>query len=100
MKLFGHYITRVTALFAALDAILFLVLLQTLGVLHVCERCYLGSLLHLRLYQAFLITAVFLLITTSVGLYNTDATQDFRTLVITSGSPSERPSRAAATPSG
>jgi sugar transferase (PEP-CTERM system associated) len=81
VKLFGHYITRVTALFAALDTILFLVLLQTLGVLHVCERCYLGSLLHLRLYQALLITAVFLLITTSVGLYNTDATQDFRTFI-------------------
>lgn len=81
MKLFGHYITRVTALFAALDAVLFLTLLQTLGIWHVCERCYLGSLLHLRPYQALLLTAVFLLTTTSVGLYNTDATQDFRTFI-------------------
>jgi sugar transferase (PEP-CTERM system associated) len=81
VKLFGHYINRTVVLFAGLDAFLFLILLHTIGLLYRCDVCYLHSLIHLKLHQALLLTGVFLLITSSVGLYNTDATQDLRTFL-------------------
>ncbi|MDB5445444.1 MAG: Sugar transferase, system associated/exopolysaccharide glycosylphosphotransferase [Phenylobacterium sp.] len=81
MKLFGHYIARIFVLFACLDGVLFLALLRLLGLQHICDRCYIGSLIHLKVYQSLLLTTTFLVITTSVGLYNNDATQDFRTFL-------------------
>jgi sugar transferase (PEP-CTERM system associated) len=79
VKIFGHYLNRVALLFAALDSLLFLVLLNALGFLYTCSRCYVHSLVHLHPFQALLLTSVFLLIATAVGLYNNDATQDLRT---------------------
>lgn len=81
MKLLGHYIGRSVVLFAALDAVLFLALLHVLGMLSTCKRCYIHPLIHLKLYEGVLLTSVFLIITSSVGLYNTDALQSLRTFV-------------------
>lgn len=81
MNIFGHYLNRALLLFAAIDALLFISLLKVLGLLDKCTRCYLHSLAHLQLFQAALLTGVFILITSSVGLYNNDATQSFRTLL-------------------
>ena len=40
---------------------------------------YLGAVANLRLYEVLLLACAFLLITASLGLYNSDTAQDFRT---------------------
>ncbi len=79
VKLFGHYVAPFFVLLATLDGALFLAVLHGLSLSYACHRCYFSSLVHLRLYQSVLLTAAFLLITMSVGLYNDDAMKDFRT---------------------
>ena len=81
VKLFGHYVARPAAVLAALDGGLFLIVLHTFGLLKQCRGCYIGSVLHLEVYEEILLTSAFLLITTSVGLYNRDALLDFRTFL-------------------
>jgi sugar transferase (PEP-CTERM system associated) len=66
---------------AALDSLLFFAVLQTLSLSHHCQTCYFGSLVRLKFYETILITGAFLLIATSVGLYNRDAVQDFPTFL-------------------
>ncbi|HLI67240.1 MAG TPA: TIGR03013 family XrtA/PEP-CTERM system glycosyltransferase [Caulobacteraceae bacterium] len=81
MKLFGHYVAPLFLLLAAVDGALFLAVLRLLSLGYHCHACYFGSLVNLRLYQAILLTGVFLLITISVGLYNADALKSFRTFL-------------------
>jgi sugar transferase (PEP-CTERM system associated) len=81
VKLFGHYVARPFVLLAVLDGFLFLATLRILGLSHHCSRCYFGTVVNLKLYEALLLTAAFLLITISVGIYNRDALQDFRTFL-------------------
>jgi sugar transferase (PEP-CTERM system associated) len=81
VKLFGHYVAPLFLLLAALDGGLFLAVLYSLSLSYHCHHCYFGSLVNLRLYQAVLLTAAFLLVTASVGLYNDDALKDFRTFL-------------------
>jgi sugar transferase (PEP-CTERM system associated) len=78
VKLFGHHVTRLFVGLAGLDATLFLAALNLLGRSSHCRGCELHSLVSLNPLQALLLTGVFLLISTSVGLYNTDAVRDFR----------------------
>lgn len=52
-----------------------------MGMARNCNACYVGSVVHLELHEEFLLAAAFLLITTSVGLYNRDALLDFRTFL-------------------
>lgn len=81
MNLFGHHVARLSVMLAALDGGLFMLVLHLLGGLGRCQACYIGSVVHLQLYQLLVMTAVFLLITASVGLYNTSVSQDFRTFL-------------------
>jgi sugar transferase (PEP-CTERM system associated) len=81
VKLFGHHVTRLFVVLAGLDTAVFLTALSLLGRSSTCRACELNGLLSLNPLQALLLTAVFLLITTSVGLYNTDAVRDFRTFL-------------------
>lgn len=81
MKIFGRYIALPFVALAALDSLLFFVVLQTLSLNHHCHTCYFGSLVTLKFYEVVLLTATFLLIATSVGLYNRDAVQDFPTFL-------------------
>lgn len=78
MKLFGHHVGRTFALFVALDGVLFIFLMQALSFGATCKACGFEGPLSLALYQSLALTAVFLLTTISVGVYNNDATQDFR----------------------
>ena len=81
MKLFGHHLTRLFVVLAGLDAILFLGGLYGLSAAPDCSGCYLGSMSNLRLHQIVLLTATFMLITTSVGLYNNDSSRHLRIFV-------------------
>jgi sugar transferase (PEP-CTERM system associated) len=81
VKLFGHYVARPAAVLAALEGGLFLVALHLMSMARTCHSCYIGSVVHFELHEELLLTAVFLLITTSVGLYNRDALLDFRTFL-------------------
>ena len=81
MKLFGHYVARPAVVLATLDGGLFLLVLHVVGLMKHCSGCYIGSVLNLKLYEELLLTSAFLLITTSVGLYNRDALLDFRTFL-------------------
>ena len=81
VKLFGHYVARPAAVLAALEGGLFLVVLHVFELVQHCRGCYIGSVLNLQLHEELLLTSAFLLITTSVGLYNRDALLDFRTFL-------------------
>jgi hypothetical protein len=81
MNVFGHHVTRLSALLAALDGALFLAVLHVLAGVDPCHACYFGTVVHLRMYQAVLLTVAFLLITASVGLYNTATSQNIRTFL-------------------
>lgn len=81
MKLFGRYIALPFVALAVLDSLLFFAALYALSLNHHCSVCYFGSLVTLRLYEVALLTAAFLMIATSVGLYNRDAVQDFPTFL-------------------
>jgi sugar transferase (PEP-CTERM system associated) len=77
VKLFGRYIALPFVLLAVLDSALFFTVLRMLSLNHHCRVCYFGSLVSLKLYEVGLLTAAFLLIAISVGLYNRDAVKDF-----------------------
>ncbi|HEY4076661.1 MAG TPA: TIGR03013 family XrtA/PEP-CTERM system glycosyltransferase [Rhizomicrobium sp.] len=77
MKLFGRYVALPFVFLAALDSMLFFAVLHTLSLGPHCYVCYFGSLVTLKLYEVVGLTAAFLLIATSVGIYNRDAVQDF-----------------------
>ena len=79
MKIFGHYVSQLFVLLAVLDAALFAGLLNLLGLARRCENCYFSSLVNLEPYQAALLTAVFMTMTVSVGLYNADSFQNLGT---------------------
>ena len=81
VKFFGHYISPLFVLLAGLDSALFFVALRLLSFSHHCGHCYFGTLVSLRFYQVGMLTGGFLLIAISVGLYNDDAFQDFRTFL-------------------
>lgn len=81
MQLFGRYIALPYMVLAALDGLLFFSALNLLDRSEHCRFCYFGSLVTLKLYEEIPITAAFLLIATSVGLYNRDAVQDFPTFM-------------------
>ena len=82
MKVFGHYVARPVALLAAMDAALFLGFLHLLSLGRHCRGCYVGSFLDLKLYESLLLTAIFLAMSISVGVYNRDALQDFRVFLL------------------
>ena len=81
MKLFGHYVTRLFVVLAGLDAALFMAALALLGGATRCEICEQTGLVGPNPFQAVLLTGAFLLITSSVGLYNTDTVREFRTFL-------------------
>lgn len=81
MRLFGHYVARPVAAVAALDAILFLGLLHLFSLGKYCSSCYVGSFLDLKPLESLTLTAIFLVISISVGVYNRDALQEFRTFL-------------------
>src|SRR5690606_26512327 len=60
---------------------LFLGLLRILSLGDHCNGCYFGSFLELKLHEAVILTGLFMLIATSVGVYNRDCLQDFRTFL-------------------
>lgn len=62
---------------AVLDSLLFFAVLHTLSLSSHCRTCYFGSVVTLKLYEVVCLTAAFMLIATSVGIYNRDAVQDF-----------------------
>lgn len=78
MKLFGHHVGRTFALFVALDGALFILLLWVLSIGANCASCSYRPPLDLQLHQSAALTGVFLLTTMSIGVYNNDATRDFR----------------------
>lgn len=78
--------TRLFVVLAALDAALFMAALTLLGggARLGCEGCGQVApvgLVSLSPLQAVVLTGAFLLITSSVGLYNTDTVRDFRTFL-------------------
>lgn len=79
MKLFGHHVTRLFLASVALDASLFLGALYMLRTGQDCSGCYLPATPQLNSYQTAGATGGFLLLATSLGLYNNDASRDFRT---------------------
>jgi sugar transferase (PEP-CTERM system associated) len=79
VKIFGHYISQLFVLLAVLDAALFAGLLNLLGLSRRCDTCYFSNLVNLEPYQAVLLTAVFMTMTVSVGLYNADSFQNLGT---------------------
>jgi sugar transferase (PEP-CTERM system associated) len=81
VKIFGHYVAPLFVLLVALDGGLFLAALRLLSLASDCHACYFASLVNLRLYQAAMLAGAFLLVTTSVGLYNDDALKNFRTFL-------------------
>jgi sugar transferase (PEP-CTERM system associated) len=81
VTLFGRYIALPFVALAALDSLLFFAVLHTLSLSPHCRICYFGSLVTLQFYEVVLLTAAFLLMATSVGLYNRDAVQDFPTFL-------------------
>lgn len=78
MKLFGHHVGRTFALFVALDGALFIMLLWLLSLGANCAGCGYHPPLSLQFHQSAALTGVFLLTTMSIGVYNNDATRDFR----------------------
>jgi sugar transferase (PEP-CTERM system associated) len=57
---------------------MFLLALQIANLSPRCQGCFTGALAHFEPAQALLLTAALLVTTTSVGLYNNDAAEDFR----------------------
>lgn len=81
MKVFGHYVSHLFILLAVLDATLFVGLLNLLGLARHCENCYFARLVNLEPYQTGLLTAVFMTMTVSVGLYNADSFRNLGTFL-------------------
>lgn len=78
VKIFGRYIAPPFLWLAALDAGIFYLMLRALSLGRHCHGCYFGTVVTLNTFEIVLLTGAFLLITTSVGLYNRDALLDFR----------------------
>ena len=78
MKVFGHHVALPAIVLACIDASLFLAALYALGFAGHCARCYLHSVTHLQSHEAILLTAAFVAITASIGLYNRDSLLSFR----------------------
>jgi hypothetical protein len=78
VKIFGRYIAPPFLWLAALDAGIFYLMLRALSLGRHCRGCYFGTVVTLNTFEIILLTSTFLLITTSVGLYNRDALLDFR----------------------
>jgi len=74
-------VTRLFVVLAGLDAVLFMATLTYLGRVPDCRGCELDSLLGLNPFQALLLSGLFVLVATAVGLYNTDAVRDFGTFL-------------------
>ncbi len=81
MRLFGHFVAPAFVLLASLDGALFMAALHLISLGPHCERCYLGSIIRLNPLEILALTGAFLLLTASVGLYNEDAFQSFRTFL-------------------
>lgn len=81
MKLLGHHVAVPSVLLALVDASLFLTALYLFGLTGTCQSCVLHSVTHLRFYEAILLTAAFIVLTASIGLYNRDAFLDFRVFI-------------------
>jgi sugar transferase (PEP-CTERM system associated) len=81
VKLFGHHVARPFVVLAGLDAAVFMGGLSLLAHGPQCHGCKLAGAVTLNPWQAILLTGTFLLIATSVGLYNGDAARDFRTFL-------------------
>jgi sugar transferase (PEP-CTERM system associated) len=79
VKLFGHYVAAPSVVLAGLDGALFLAALRLLGLEQHCRICYFNSLVSLDFRRAVALTAVFVLLCASVGIYNADALRSFRT---------------------
>jgi len=77
VKLFGCYVALPFLMLAVLDGLSFFAVLQILSTVQHCRLCYFGSLVSLKSYEIAILTGTFLLITTSIGLYNRDAVQNF-----------------------
>jgi sugar transferase (PEP-CTERM system associated) len=75
---FGHNVTRRFVILAGLDAGAFLLALQLVNMAPRCEGCLVGAFARFEPLQALLLTAVLIVTTTAVGLYNNDAAEDFR----------------------
>src|ERR1700761_8741722 len=81
LRFFGHYISRLFVLLAALDGVCFMTALRLLSLSPHCKVCYFSSVVKLGPLQAALLTSAFMVVTVSVGLYNADAFQNFRTFL-------------------
>ncbi|HVV26470.1 MAG TPA: TIGR03013 family XrtA/PEP-CTERM system glycosyltransferase [Rhizomicrobium sp.] len=79
MRIFGHYVAAPSLVLALLDGGLFLAALQLLGLEERCSVCYFNSLVSLSLGKAAILSAIFVLLCASVGIYNADALRSFRT---------------------
>jgi sugar transferase (PEP-CTERM system associated) len=75
VKLFGHHVRRRALAYAGLDAFLFFIPLAWISFLHPFS----GGGVDLEPYQAVVIAVALVLLTISLGLYNTDAAHDVRT---------------------
>jgi sugar transferase (PEP-CTERM system associated) len=75
VKLLGHDVPKTIPLLAALDGLLIFGVLRLLGWELSCLNCAPGPIVDLNLPQQLLVTAIFLVLTMSVGLYNDDAIQ-------------------------
>jgi sugar transferase (PEP-CTERM system associated) len=78
MKVLGHHVAVPAVMLALIDGGLFLFALYALGLAGTCRSCYLESVTHLQLFQALLVTSVFVMISAAIGLYNRDCLLDFR----------------------
>lgn len=77
MKIFGHYVALPTVLLTLLDGIVVFTTLELSGARHWCSHCSLGAAVNLSVVDGTLLAATFVMIATSVGLYNSDAVRDF-----------------------
>lgn len=81
MNLFGHHLALPSGILALIDGALFIIALYALGLAGGCSTCALHSVTHLGLFEALLLTAAFICITASIGLYNSDAHHDIRIFI-------------------
>lgn len=77
MKIFGHYVALPTMLLAFVDGAVFFTTVELLGLGHWCAHCYLAAGGTLGVVDVALLAIAFVLIATSVGLYNSDAIRNF-----------------------
>jgi sugar transferase (PEP-CTERM system associated) len=81
VNLFGHHVTRLFVLLALLDGSLFLAGLHVLNLGVYCNGCSLHEALRLGPFPTVFLTAVFLLIAASLGLYEDGVAQSVRSFL-------------------